>query len=239
MGATTKIRWADASWNPVTGCTKISQGCVNCYAERIAENKRGTLAFPNGFDIQLRPHKLRDPIKWKEPRRVFVNSMSDLFHPHIPGDYLKQVWDTMLTASHHTYQVLTKRTHRMAHKIEELGLETAPHIWLGTSAENQEAADLRLPVLAAIDTPVRFVSAEPLLGPLSLEPWIEYLHWVIVGGESGPGHRHMDYDWARQLRDEAREEGVAFFYKQGNAYSSDNDKVLDGETFDEYPEQRP
>ena len=233
---TTKIRWTTHTWNPVTGCTQVSPGCDNCYALKIAENKRGTLAFPNGFDIQLRTHKVRDPIKWKKPARIFVNSMSDLFHKDIPDLYLADIWRTMLEADHHTYQILTKRAHRMAHTIERLKLPVPPHIWLGISAENQKFADSRIPALASIDCETRFISAEPLLGPIDLTAWIDDLHWVIVGGESGGGRRPMDYDWARSIRDQCADTKTAFFYKQGNHYRSDRDKELDGLTYDEYPE---
>ncbi len=239
MADKSKIEWTDATWNPVTGCTKVSPGCDNCYAERIAEQRRGTKAFPIGFDLQLRPHKLREPSKWKEPRRVFVNSMSDLFHRGVPDAYLRQVWETMIEVDHHIYEVLTKRPHRMAHKVRELGLETAPHIWLGTSIESQRWADNRLPALVSIGCPgdagVRFVSAEPLLGPLDLTPWLDSLVWVIPGGESGPGRRPMEYDWARGLRDQCQDAGTAFFYKQGNAYRSGSDRYLDGRIWDELP----
>ena len=232
---TTKIRWTKHSWNPVTGCTQVSPGCDNCYALRIAEGRRGTPAFPVGFDIQLRPHKIREPFTWKQPARIFVNSMSDLFHRDIPDDYLRQVWSTMLEAHWHTYQILTKRAHRMAHKIAELQLPTAPHIWLGVSAENQELADSRLPALISIPSAVRFVSAEPLLGPIDFSEHIDDIQWIIDGGESGPGRRHADYDWFRQIRDLCQASGTAYFHKQGNHYYSDRDTELDGQTFDEYP----
>ena len=236
---TTKIRWTTHTWNPVTGCTQVSPGCDSCYALRIAEQKRGTAAFPNGFDLQLRPHKLRDPLKWKTPARIFVNSMSDLFHKDIPDDYLRQVWETMVEADHHQFQVLTKRAHRMAHKIRALDLPLPSHIWLGVSTENQAMADSRIPALLDIPVPIRFVSVEPLLDSVDLSPWIDELQWVIVGGESGPGRRPMDYDWARVIRDQCKAASVSFFYKQGNAHLSDRDKVLDGETYDEYPDERP
>ena len=230
------IAWTDATWNPVTGCTKVSPGCDHCYAERIAETKRGTPAFPVGFDVQLRPHKLKDPLRWKTPRRVFVNSMSDLFHRAVPDEYLRTVWDTMLEADHHTYQVLTKRPHRMAHKVRTLGLQPAAHIWLGTSAEDQRWADSRIPALLSIDTQVRFVSAEPLLGAIDLTPWLGGLAWVIAGGESGPGRRPMELAWARSLRDQCYATGAAYFYKQGNAFRSGQDRYLDGRTWDEFPD---
>ena len=235
MPRTTKIRWTTHTWNPVTGCTQVSSGCDNCYALTLAERYRGTPAFPVGFDIQLREHKIAQPLGWKQPARVFVNSMSDLFHKDIPDDYLRRVWDTMLTADQHTYQILTKRAHRMAHKIETLQLPLPPHIWLGVSAENQRMADSRIPALVGIPAIVRFVSAEPLLDAIDLTKYLSDIQWVIVGGESGANRRPMDYDWARQIRDDCAASGVAYFYKQGNAFRSDQDKILDGKTHDEYP----
>ena len=182
-----KIEWTDATWNPVTGCSQVSPGCDNCYALQIAERKRGTRAFPVGFDVQLRPHKLLDPLRWKKPARIFVNSMSDLFHRDIPKDHLVQIWDTMVMADWHIYQILTKRPHRAAHLIGELELPLPEHIWIGTSVENQVFADNRIPALLSIEAPVRWLSCEPLLGPLSLAPWLAHggIQWVIDGGESG------------------------------------------------------
>ena len=230
-----RIRWTTHTWNPVTGCTEVSPGCDNCYAKRIAEPKRGHPSFPNGFDVTLRPHKMNTPISWKEPAMVFVNSMSDLFHRSIPDAYLRQVWTTMLTADRHVYQVLTKRPHRMVHLIETLHLPTPPHIWLGTSVESQAMADSRIPALLATPAPIRFVSAEPLLGPVDLGPWIADLQWIIVGGESGPGRRAMDYEWARAIRDVCAGAGVPFFYKQGNHALPDRDVDLDGRTHEQFP----
>lgn len=235
------IRWTNHTWNPVTGCTQVSPGCDNCYAMVIAEQKRGTVAFPVGFDIQLRSHKVRDPLKWKKPAMIFVNSMSDLFHRDIPDSYLAEVWQTMLDADWHTYQILTKRAHLMEARIERLGLEVPSHIWLGVSAENQQMAESRIPPLLRIPGgALRWVSAEPLLGALDLSKYLaesnhNSLGWLVVGGESGSNRREMDYDWARSLRDQCINAGVPFFYKQGNAYRSDSDKVLDSRTHDEYP----
>ena len=231
----TKIQWTDKTWNPVTGCTQISPGCDNCYALQLAERFRGSPAFPQGFDLQLRPKKLDAPIRLKVASKIFVNSMSDLFHRDVPDEYISRVWDTMMQADHHIYQVLTKRTHRMAHKIKSLGLPTPEHIWLGTSVENQELATSRLPALISIPAPVRFVSAEPLLGPVSLVEWLDDLQWVIVGGESGPNRRPMNYDWARSLRDQCAMRHVPFFYKQGNASRPGQDEALDGQVYHEFP----
>ena len=196
-------------------------------------------AFPNGFDVTLRPHKLRDPVKWKVPAKIFVNSMSDLFHLEIPDDYLRQIWDTMLVADWHVYQVLTKRAHRMAHKIEALRLPTPAHIWLGVSAENQEMADSRIPALLSIGSPMPWVSAEPLLGPVDFRPYLGDggLRWIVSGGESGPGYRPAEGDWFRDIRDACGAvEGVEFYHKQGSAFRPGQDRILDGRTHDDYPE---
>ena len=229
------IEWTDLTWNPVSGCSHVSPGCDNCYAEAIAERWRGGNAFPNGFDVTLRPHKYEEPKTWKEGKMIFVNSMSDLFHAEIPDDDLIKIWNTMLEADHHIYMVLTKRVARMKYKIRMLGLETRRHIWLGCSVENQKLADGRIPTLLDIDTPVRFLSCEPLLGPVILSRWIENLQWVITGGESGRNRRQADYDWFRGIRDQCVVAGVAYLHKQGNPKGKDKDRVLDERTWDEVP----
>ena len=178
MAKDSKISWTDHSWNPTTGCDEVSPGCDHCYARTIAESPRFKAGFPNGFALTLRPNRLKEPAKWKEPALVFVNSMSDLFHKDIPDDYLRQVWNVMLAVDHHSYQVLTKRAHRMAYKIKTLGLETPPHIWLGVSAENQRLADSRIPALLSIEGDCnRWISAEPLLGPLDLSAYLPRFMW--------------------------------------------------------------
>ena len=233
----TKISWSEMTWNPVTGCSKVSSGCDNCYAEKIAlTNRRNT--FPRGFAVTLRPERLDDPKRWRQPRLVFVNSMSDLFHREIPPDYLRQIWTTMLDANQHTYQILTKRPHRMQRLVADLDLPLAPHIWLGVSAENQELADSRIPPLLDTRPVVAFVSAEPLLDTLNLRAYLRPggLQWVIVGGESGNVRRPMRYEWARSLRDQCQAANIPFFYKQGNDRYSGRDKVLDGREWTEYPE---
>ena len=246
----TKIAWTDATWNPVTGCTKVSPGCDHCYAEAVAERFRGGKAFPHGFDVTLHPDRLDAPRHWRKPKRIFVNSMSDLFHKDIPDEFLVDVWATMYDTPRHTYQILTKRPHRMEHKIKTLGLTLQPNIWLGTSVENQTMADSRIPPLLNIFWPQgvskRFISAEPLLGPISLWWWLPTngraygchppISWCIVGGESGRGRRPMDLDWARSLRDQCQEAGAAFFFKQGNALRPGEDRELDGRTWDEFPQ---
>lgn len=235
MSGTTGIEWTDATWNPVTGCTKVSAGCDHCYAETFAERWRGTPGhyFEKGFDVQLRPDKLDLPLKWRKPRRIFVNSMSDLFHDDVPDDYIAQVWAMMERTPQHTYQVLTKRHARMrsllnSEAFKELfcskvfwtheGPWPLPNVWLGVSTENQQWADIRIPAL--LDTPaaVRFISAEPLLGPIYLpfkwttgQPRID---WVIAGGESGRGARPMHPDWPRVLRDICSSADIPFLFKQ-------------------------
>ena len=230
------IGWTDHTWNPVTGCTQVSPGCDRCYAKAIAEQRRGP-AFPSGFDITLRPHKLREPAKWREPAMVFVNSMSDLFHRNIPNDYLAEIWATMVDVDRHVYQVLTKRPHRMAHLIRLLSLPMPSHIWVGTSVENQTFADNRIPALLSVPAPMRWLSCEPLLGPVDLAPYVADggMSWVVDGGESGSGRRPADYDWFRGIRDACAEASVPYFHKQGNAHRPGQDRELDGRTWDQYP----
>lgn len=272
MSDRTGIEWTDATWNPVTGCTKVSPGCDHCYAETFAERFRGTEGhyFERGFDVQLRPEKLDQPLRWRRPRRIFVNSMSDLFHDQVPDEYIAQVWAVMALAPQHTFQVLTKRHGRMrsllsSARFDDLftdalysfesptGDEPAepvgsapgplPNVWLGVSVEDQKRADLRVPAL--LDTPaaVRFLSCEPLLGPVDLTGfgtqqsyWLTgrpgwgapepgplamqpleigpRIDWVIVGGESGPHARPMHPTWARLLRNQCVDAGVPFHFKQ-------------------------
>lgn len=235
MGAVSKIEWTDSTWSPVTGCTKVSEGCDHCYAETIAHRFAGTKAYPNGFDVTLRPERLDQPLRWKRPRKVFVNSMSDLFHKDVPDDYIARVFAVMALAPQHTFQVLTKRPGRMRSLLSSEQFESAvflategrfegcfpwplPNVWLGTSVENQKWADVRIPLL--LDTPaaIRFLSCEPLLGPIDLFAWnIDRgmrVDWVIVGGESGPHARPMHPDWARQLRDDCLTAGIPFHFKQ-------------------------
>lgn len=238
MSDHSNIEWTDATWNPVTGCTKVSPGCDHCYAETFAERWRGTKGhhFENGFDVQLRPERLDQPLKWRKPRRIFVNSMSDLFHDQVSDDYIARVFAVMAQASQHTFQILTKRHARMRSLLRKWAPITGtppwvhtgpwplPNVWLGVSVENQQWADIRIPAL--LDTPaaVRWISAEPLLGPVVLhDHWIgadPYRHdeprldWVVTGGESGPGARPMHPDWARSLRDQCEAADVPFFMKQ-------------------------
>jgi protein gp37 len=232
----TKIAWTDKSWNPATGCVKVSPGCDHCYAQRFAERWRDIPghAYEHGFDIQIRPKRLTQPYRWMKPCRVFVCSMSDLFQPAIPFDYIAQVFDVMTSNPRHTFQVLTKRPVRMLNFITDhkppLG-----NVWLGTTVENSTMALMRVPALQQIQAPVRFLSAEPLLGPLKLD--LDGIHQVIVGGESGPWFRPMDPAWAMDIRDQCRAAGVAFFFKQHSGVRPRTlGRELDGVVYEEYPE---
>lgn len=239
--ADTRIEWATKTWNPVTGCRQISPGCDYCYAKTIAEELQGKgyRSYARGFDVTLQRHRLLDPHDWFEPERVFVNSMSDLFHKDIPDWYLKQIWEVMKDAKLHTYMILTKRMHRAVKRIRDLELALAKHIWIGTSVENQKFADNRIPSLITLDASVKFLSCEPLLGPVDLSPWLfpePQIDWVIVGGESGLHHRKIDADWARTIRDQCQNAGVPFFFKQwGGQYWWSGGKELDGQDWLEFP----
>ena len=229
------IEWTDATWNPVTGCTQISPGCDHCYALAFAERFRGVAGHPyeQGFDLTLWPNRLGLPLRWKRPRRIFVNSMSDLFHERVPDEFIRQVFDVMAQADWHTFQVLTKRPRRMANLAPTLPWPS--HIWAGTSVELNRYAWRANDCLRRVPAAVRFVSAEPLLGPLpSLQ--VDHLHWLIVGGESGPAHRPCDRSWVRDLRNRCSEAGVAFFLKQwGGRTPKTGGRTLDGRTWDEMP----
>lgn len=301
MGDRSRIDWTEATWNPVTGCDEVSPGCDHCYAKTLAERFRGTPGhyFENGFDVQLRPERLEQPIRWKRPRAIFVNSMSDLFHKDVLDEYIARVFAVMALAPQHTFQVLTKRHGRMRsllssptfyesvdRAVEQLATAPGslvgrterdtiqrraakwmpllarwplPNVWLGVSVEDQARANLRIPAL--LDTPaaVRFLSCEPLLGPIDLrEPLAksrpdfdgdrlyvrDRLHWVIAGGESGRGARPMDTIWARDLRDQCSAAGIPFFFKQWGEHDATGNRVgkkaagrlLDGINHDGYPQ---
>lgn len=288
MSAGTKIEWTDATWNPVTGCSKVSPGCKHCYAERMAKRLAGRCGYPadDHFRVTLHPDRLEEPLRWRQPRWVFVCSMSDLFHPDVPVEFIAEVFDVMACATAacgkrhrheeecwtgpaHTFQILTKRPERMRQVLaEELpnyvghywpgdrplcvsmdaGAWPLPNVWIGTSVENQEAADERVPSLLATPAVVRFVSCEPLLGPVDLRPHFpqtdycpahDYgdpgyppaecayckhhpgLDWVIVGGESGPDARPMHPDWVRSIRDQCQAAGVPFFFKQWGEWTAE------------------
>ncbi len=239
MSLGTTIEWTDATWNPVRGCTKISAGCKNCYAERFAERFRGVPNHPfeQGFDIKIVPEKLSEPLKWKEPRLVFVNSMSDLFHDRVPDDYIERVAEVMMEADWHTYQVLTKRGDRLESLLKTKLKEAAAkeHIWWGVSVENKRDGLPRIKHLQSAPARVRFLSVEPLLedvGQLNLKG----IAWVIVGGESGPRSRPIEASWVRSIKDQCEDAGVAFFFKQwGGVQKKKAGRSLDGATYDELP----
>jgi protein gp37 len=232
------IEWTDATWNPVTGCTKISAGCDNCYAARFSERFRGVPGHPfaSGFDLTLRPERLLQPLQWKRPRMVFVNSMSDLFHKDIPHTYIAAVFDTMERADWHTYQVLTKRS-SLLQKFVNGRYQTRkapPHMWLGVSVENEQGKS-RIGHLQKANASVRFLSVEPLIasvGKLNLDG----IHWVIVGGESGPRARPMKPEWALDIRDQCVDARVAFFFKQwGGRSPKAGGRLLEGEEWNQFP----
>jgi protein gp37 len=270
-----KIEWTDKTWNPVTGCTKVSQGCKNCYAERMYERFNGHGSFKN---VTCHQDRLTQPMKWKKPSMIFVNSMSDLFHEDVPFIFIDAVFSVMSDIDHHIYQVLTKRPQRMVEffkwKRDEFGVpwQPKPNVWLGVSVEDQKAADERIPLLLQVPAAVRFLSCEPLLGPVRLTQIdadaaghkeyctinaltgrhtdmarpcedVPSIHWVICGGESGPGARPMNPDWAQSLRDQCASAEVPFFFKQWGAWSPYGDRVgkkkagriLDGSTYDQFP----
>lgn len=234
------IEWTEATWNPVTGCTEVSPGCAHCYAKTFAERFRGVPGHPyeNGFDLQLRPERLRQPLRWKKPRTIFVNSMSDLFHDEVPDEYIQQVFDVMESADHHRFQVLTKRSERLAELAPSL--PWPENVWMGVSVENQRFAR-RVDDLRQVPATVRFLSCEPLLGALDLD--LTDIDWVIAGGESGPGARPMQPSWLRAVRDRCAETKVPFFFKQWGSHDSNGRRVgkkkagrcLDGHFFDAIP----
>jgi len=239
MAERSAIEWTDATWNPVRGCTKISPGCKHCYAETFAERFRGVKGHPyeQGFDLRLVPEKLQEPLRWRTPKRVFVNSMSDLFHETVPDSYIQSVAEVMVEADWHTYQVLTKRAERLRDLLKtKLRFAAAkPHIWWGTSVENRKHGVPRIEALRSAPAQVRFLSIEPLLedlGGLDLTG----IHWVIVGGESGAGARPMQREWVISIRRQCRQQRVPFFFKQwGGIRKSKNGRILDGRTYDEMP----
>lgn len=231
MSDKTAIEWTDATWNPVTGCTKLTRGCDRCYAARFAERFRGTPGHPfeQGFTLRLRPERLSQPLSWKRPRRIFVNSMSDLFHKDIPVEFIDEVFDTMEAADHHVFQVLTKRSSLMKNYLLHRYRQTvAPqHIWCGVSVEDHAAA-VRIRHLRKAPVAVRFLSIEPLLGPVGAID-LRGISWVIVGGESGPKARPMKKRWVLDIRDNCQRAGVDFFFKQwGGLTPKAGGRLLDG-----------
>lgn len=234
MSDRSAIEWTDATWNPVRGCTKISPGCKHCYAETFAERFRGVPGHPfeHGFDLRIVEHALELPLRWRAGRRIFVNSMSDLFHDQVPEDFIRQVFEVIVRAPQHEFQILTKRSSRLADVCSRL--ELPPNAWLGVSVEN-ERYTTRVDDLRRVKAAVRFLSIEPLLGPIR-HLALDGIHWVIVGGESGPKARPMAPEWVRSIRDQCREAGVPFFFKQwGGVQKRRTGRVLDRRTWDEMP----
>jgi len=239
MSLNSHIEWTDATWNPVRGCTKISPGCKHCYAETFAERFRGVKGHPyeQGFDLRLAPEKLTEPFVWRSAKLVFVNSMSDLFQPGVPDEYVRAVAEIMATANWHTYQVLTKRSERLRDLLtEKLRLAAQQdNIWWGVSVEDRKYGLPRIDHLRQCPAKVRFLSIEPLLEDLG-DIDLSGISWVIVGGESGPGARPMEREWVVSIRKQCRMQGVPFFFKQwGGVRKKNNGRLLDGRTYDEYP----
>lgn len=234
MATKSTIEWTEATWNPVTGCTKISPGCDNCYAERLSMRLQamGQPNYANGFRLTLQRRMLEVPLRWRTPQMIFVNSMSDLFHKEVPTDYIQEVFGVMNRADRHCYQVLTKRSQRLQQLSGQLPWRR--HIWMGVSVESQ-AYTFRIDHLRETGAHVKFLSLEPLLGPLpSLN--LEGINWVIVGGESGPGSRVMRPEWVIDIRDQCQEAGVHFFFKQwGGTNKKRSGRLLENRTWDDMP----
>lgn len=234
MGQGSAIEWTESTWNPVTGCSKVSPGCKHCYAERMAERLQamGQPNYRNGFQLTLQPRMVELPLQWKKPQTIFVNSMSDLFHEKIPEPFIAEVFDTMVAAHWHTFQILTKRAERLAELVPRL---TWPiNVWMGVSVESARYLH-RIERLRAVPAAVRFLSVEPLLSRIPSLP-LGGIDWVIVGGESGPGARPMSPDWVREIRDVCLAQGVPFFFKQwGGTRKKRTGRILDGRSWDEMP----
>lgn len=249
MAGQSEIEWTDATWNPVSGCLIVSPGCTNCYAMRMAARlqamghesyegvtrKSGKRQIWTGR-VHLNHASLETPLRWRAPRRVFVNSMSDLFQDDVPGEFIREVWNAMAAAYWHSFQILTKRPENMKAIIEEFRLPVLRNVWLGTSVENVDYLE-RLAILRRVPAAVRFVSFEPLLGSVG-RPSLKQIHWAIVGGESGPSARPMDPKWATDIQSACTRDGAAFFFKQwGGTNKKKGGRLLDGRTWDEYPNQ--
>lgn len=234
MAGNSSIEWTEATWNPVTGCSKVSQGCKHCYAERMAKRlvAMGNPRYENGFNVTLHHDLISLPYKWVKPRKVFVNSMSDLFHEDVPLEFIQQVFNTMNDTPQHTYQILTKR----AKRLNELAshLIWGPNIWMGVSVENESVLD-RIDFLRDVPASIRFLSCEPLLGPLTNMD-LTNIHWVIVGGESGPKSRPMLEEWAWDIKENCERNEVAFFFKQwGGVQKHKTGRLLKENLYEEYP----
>lgn len=261
MSDRTAIEWTEATWNPTTGCDRVSPGCDHCYALTLAkrlkaagnpryQQDRSPRSSGPGFGLTLHWDKLEEPLRWRRQRLIFVDSMSDLFHKDVLEAFVRRVFRTMAATARHTYQILTKRTGRMASIVRRVQPNPLSNVWLGTSVENQRWAGIRIPKLLKTPAAVRFLSCEPLLGPLDLRRFLAAnprtespggpgLHWIIVGGESGPGHRPMDVSWVRSLRDQCLAAGIPCFFKQWGGHTPKaGGRELDGETWDQRPDTR-
>ncbi len=234
MATNSTIEWTETTWNPVTGCSKISPGCKHCYAERMSKrlHAMGQPNYRNEFRLTLQPQLIEAPLSWKKPRRIFVNSMSDLFHEGVPPDYIHRVFDVMRRAHWHEFQILTKRAARL--ELLSPSLAWPANVWMGVSVES-EAYTFRIDHLRRSNARVKFLSLEPLLGPLRNLNLLG-IHWAIVGGESGPGARPMDESWVLQIQRQCQQASVAFFFKQwGGHFKKRTGRLLHGRTWDEFP----
>ncbi|HCN05544.1 MAG TPA: hypothetical protein DIS79_07975 [Bacteroidetes bacterium] len=236
MASRSSIEWTDATWNPVTGCSKVSPGCQQCYAESMAKRLQRMQPegrYRNGFRVTLHDDELDLPLIWQKPKRIFVNSMSDLFHGSVSDEFIDRVFDVMRRAHWHTFQVLTKRPLRMLEYTQRRSV--AKNVWLGTSIEDEKRAQERIDIIRGVHADIRFISAEPLIGPITTDIAVG-LQWVIVGGESGPGARPIDPDWVRTIRDQCLSAGTPFFFKQwGGVHKKATGRILDDRTWDEMP----
>lgn len=236
MAGKTKIEWTECSWNPITGCTKISDGCAHCYAATLTRRlvAMHNPRYKNGFNVTVHEDLIELPKKWKAPRKIFVNSMSDIFHESVPDDIILRIFSTMNACPQHIFQVLTKRPERLAQLNDRINW--TPNIWMGVTIENNKYL-YRADLLRKCNAKLRFISAEPLIGEIN-DINLEQIDWLIVGGESGSQARPMDISWVRALRDKAQTEKVAFFFKQwGGTVKKKTGRVLDGQTYDEYPKK--
>jgi len=234
MSFQSKIEWTEATWNPVTGCSKISAGCKNCYAERLANRLKamGNPSYRNGFQVTIQERALELPLKWKRPMIILANSMSDLFHEEVSSEFIKRVFEVMRIANHHVYQVLTKRPERLQEIFPQINC--TENIWMGVSVENATYIE-RIDYLRQINAKVKFLSIEPLIGPIN-NLNLKDIDWVIVGGESGPNARIMEKDWVLEIRDQCLEADVPFFFKQwGGINKKKSGRILEGKTWDEFP----
>ncbi|WP_028884990.1 DUF5131 family protein [Teredinibacter turnerae] len=242
MSSPSAIEWTEHTWNPITGCTKISPGCKYCYAEEMSKRLKamGTPGYENGFELSLMPERLSQPLSRKKPTKYFVNSMSDLFHERVPLEYIDKIFDVISSTPHHTYQILTKRADRLADYFD--GKKVPENAWLGVSVEDREYGIPRIDYLRSVDASIRFLSVEPLLEDLG-EINLKDIHWVIVGGESGRYARPLRFKWVDNVRMQCKRSGTAFFFKQWGTWGSDgkkrnkkaNGRTLRGRTWDEMP----